>query len=170
MDEINPYQPPKTSDTARRPSGDANDTGQMIYLAWFAVFVFNLAVPLLFALSITRESGRIGMSIAMVLLLATGCWICATSRNAGWSIVVGGIATGLSQAVPVLQMIAGIFGLAAAQILGAATMGDDERPDRISELGGFVVTLVTGAILMTTGAGVGLLFQRLGVNRSRRRA
>ena len=76
----------KSPTTSLRLSGDGDQGGQMIYLAWFAVFLFNMAVPLLFALSMTRESGRIGMCSAVVLLLSAGCWICtARERPAGLS-------------------------------------------------------------------------------------
>ena len=63
---------------------------------------------------------------------------------------------GLLQIFPGLQILAGMFGMAAGSALGVADFGGAERPPSLAnELGGFVVTLVTGGILMTAAACLG---------------
>ena len=141
---------------------DANRRGQKrIYLAWVAVFAFNMAVPLLFGLSMINWRGMIGMAVAIVVLMATGCWICATFREFGVSLVIGGMLIGLTQMVPILQFIAGMVGVTIGEVLGVFHMGDEDSPTRINEFGGFIVTLITGTILITMSAASGFLFLRL---------
>ncbi len=140
----------------------------MLYLAWFAVFLLNLAIPLLLALSQTDERGRIGMLIAVTLLCAAGCWVCANSARAGRSLVVGGVLVGLSQLFPILQMIAGLTAITVAAALGLTKR--EVHASITTEIGGTIVTLITGTILMSMAAGVGFVIDRLMLYRTRRSA
>jgi hypothetical protein len=169
VDEPNPYAPPTTtSQTGSRPRPDAGLRGPMLYLAWFAVFLLNLAIPLLLALSQTDERGRIGMLIAVTLLCATGCWVCANSPQAGTSLVVGGVIVGLTQLIPILQMFSGLTAMTVAAALGLTKR--EVHASITTEVGGVIVTLITGAILMSIAAGVGFVIERLMLYRTRRAA
>jgi hypothetical protein len=109
LDELNPYSPPACLDTASAPVCNRHEhRSTTILTAWTAAFASNLVVPTLFGLAITHNAGRLGMAIAVTVAFATGCWICARHRRIGILLIIGGIPTGLSQAVPVLQIAAGM--------------------------------------------------------------
>ncbi len=163
LHEQNPYEAPTDALRSVLPTGNANPrVGLGAYMAWIGVFVLNMAVPLLFGASMTQEHGRLGMSVAALLLLAVGCFICAASRKLARHLIVGGALVGLAQLYPILQIIAGMIGMAAGQALGMAELDDDARSPGVSgELGGFVVTFVTGTILIAAGACAGMLLRLL---------
>jgi hypothetical protein len=166
LDEHNPYSPPKSAETRSYQIGDGGDRGTTtILVAWFAVFVVNLIVPLLFGLMVTTSGGRIGMAIAVIVFFAAGCWICANFRKIGNLLIIGGIPIGLSQVLPILQMFSGLVGNAICHALRLM----DEFGETPKELGGFLVTLITGAILMTASAGSGFVIQRFVLDRWRAR-
>jgi hypothetical protein len=167
-DETNPYAPPASLRTGSQPRGDSGQRGLIIYLAWFAVLVLNLAIPLLLALPLTDDRARIGMLIAIALLCAAGCWVCANSRQAGRSLVIGGVLVGLSQLFPILQMFAGVVAMNIGVFSGLGHHGEIETLN--TEIGGLVVTLITGTILMSIAAGIGFVIERLMRSRTRRAA
>jgi hypothetical protein len=132
-----------------------------ILLAWCAVFASNLFVPMLLGLRITEKGGRIGMASAVIVAFAVGCWICVRHRTIGVFFVIGGIAVGLSQMFPVLQVVAGLIGGVICQ--NARLMG--ALGTETSEFAGFFLTLITGGILMTLSAGSGFAIQRFVLDR-----
>ena len=102
------------------------------------------------------------MSIAVVFLLVLGCCICAMGRKLAAPLIVGGAFVALTQVFPILQIAAGMMGMGVGRAIGVASLGDDSLPPRLnSEYGGFVVTFVTGGILMATGACSGMLIRLL---------
>ena len=163
MDEHNPYEAPAhTVRTLLPVGGTSPSAGMGVYIAWIGIFVLNMAVPLLFGSSITQQHGKLGMSAAALLLFAAGCFICAANRKLAKTLIAGEILIGLAQLFPILQIIAGMIGMAAGQALGLAEIGDDTRSLAVSgEFGGFVVTCVTGGILIASGASAGMLLRLL---------
>ncbi len=156
MEGRNPYEAPM----APLQEGQEERRSRRILLAWVAVFVLNMAFPLLFGWSLTREHGRIGMMAAASLLLAMGWCICSVARDFATPFIGGAAFVALAQLFPILQMIAGLIGMGVGQALDLADFGDESRPDRIlSEFGGFVITIVTGGLLIAAGAGFGLLIR-----------
>jgi hypothetical protein len=170
MDEPNPYEPPKSSEPEFHYATDSNPpSAKMLVVAWVAVCVFNLPIPLLFASSIAKDVGRVGMSMAVLALLAAGCWICANARKVAVCVIVGAIPVALSQLFPIAQMFAGLIAMSLGQALGLVVLGNDEFGDHfVNEFGGFIVTLITGTSLMMLSAGVGFLLQRFVLARRRR--
>ncbi len=158
MDESNPYKPPSYDGGMSLPGANANRrTGLLTYAAWSIAFVVNMAVPLLFSASLTEEHGKLGMSVAVLVLFTWGCTICATARKLAVVLIAGAVLVGLSQIFPLLQIIAGMIGMGVGAALGLAETGDDTHPPRlVNEYGGFVVTLITGGILKTASACSGL--------------
>ena len=161
VDDDNPYAaPPKPEKQKHSDALARRRPGVFTYVTWAFVFAVNLALPLLFSSSITQQHGKLGMSIAALFLLASGCHVCSISRKQAAVLISGGALVGLSQLFPFLQFIAGILGLIVGQFLGLVYAGNDERsPQIISEFGGFVVTLVTGGILMAASASAGILLR-----------
>jgi hypothetical protein len=160
-DDYNPYAAPTDPANSSLPIRRAHRrAGPLTYVAWVFVFAVNMALPLLLSSSITREHGKLGMSIAALLLLSLGCFICAVRRKLATALIAGGTLVGLSQLFPALHIIAGMIGMTVGKALGLADLGNDERSDQIlSEYGGFVVTFVTGGILMAAGACAGMLLR-----------
>jgi MFS family permease len=161
LDERNPYEPPLHIGTSSIPPGHTNRrAGTSTYGSWVFVFFVNLAVPLLFSSSMNQEHGRLGMFVAALLLLALGSCICAAGRKLAATLIAGGAIIGLTQLFPGLQLIAGVIGMTVGQALRLADIGDENRPARlISDYGGFVVTFVTGGILIATAACSGMLLR-----------
>jgi hypothetical protein len=158
LGEHNPYEAPTSALRVPLPNGDEDRRGGgWLYFAWGAVFAVNMIVPLLFGLSTTSAHGRIGMTAASMLFLAWGCWLCAVRRQFAAPLIFGAVLVGVSQLVPILHVIAGLIGLTVGQILGLA----DTRDKVTSEFGGFVVTFVTGGMLIAASAFTGWLIRSM---------
>ena len=127
-----------------------------IDLPWLGVFLMNLPVPIYLALELTERAGRIGMSFAILVLLLFGHWLCSRSATSRRPLLAGGILVGLSQAWPALQIMAGLCGFEAAVLLGVMRNSSQKIG---SEPAGFVVTLVTGGILMLAAYLLGRLLR-----------
>ena len=139
--------------------------------AWIFVFAINMAVPLLFSASITEEHGKVGMLLAIAAFLASGCFLCAYHRELALALIIGGVIVGLTQLFPVPQILAGWIGLVIAKAVGLADFHDAEGSPRLmSELAGFVVTLVTGGILIVDATFIGIAIRWLAARRRRRRS
>jgi hypothetical protein len=147
----NPYEAPRTSATeglSKRAVDRRYASG--LHLAWVIVFLLNLVTPLLFGWSRTESSGRIGMLIAAFLLLALGYGACGTARGIARPLVAGGILVAISQFFPLIQIIAGLIGMGIGSAAGQVDGRGDIGPGFVrTETGGFLVTLVTGGLLMT---------------------
>jgi MFS family permease len=161
LDEHNPYQTPSDVVTNSSPDGIVRHrAGALTYTAWIFIFAINMAVPLLFSLALTDQHGRLGMSAAALFLFTLGCLICAANRKLAVALLAGGALVALTQLVPGLQIIAGMIGIGVGQTLGHATFDSDDHPARItSEFGGFIVTFITGGILMAGSICAGILLQ-----------
>jgi hypothetical protein len=170
LDEHNPYEPP--SEAVRSSSSHEQAlarSGVLTYIAWIFIFAINMAIPLLFGASMTEQHGRLGMSVAALLLLVLGSYICAANRKLAVALLAGGAVVALTQLFPILHIIAGMIGMTVGQALGHATLDSDDSPSRItSEYGGFVVTFVTGGILMAGSLFIGVLLRFVTSLRSRR--
>jgi hypothetical protein len=152
----NPYDPPRSSLEDLTSAEPANRSAiSRLELGWFGVFALNLAFPLLFGWELTRANGRIGMLLAIPVLLAAGRWICREHRDLGRLLVVGGVLVGLSQVYPLLQMVAGIGGMLVGQVLGQVSMAGAATPAPLSQVGGFVMALTTGSLLMAFSCLIG---------------
>ena len=124
-------------------------------LAWILVYTVNLGIPVLWGLMVTREGGRVGMVIGIIVVFAIGCRVCFVSRRAMLTVVYGGWIVALSQAFPALQIIAGIIGLSAVRVTTS------EERDVSTILGGFIATLITGCVLITIATALGAVIQRI---------
>ena len=162
-DDVNPYQAPCSNRSEPTRTEFNVSSAKRLYMAWFFIFALNLIAPLYFGWRMTEDGGRIGMLLAAILLLAVGYWICASARELGFALVVGGVAVALSQVLPMLQIMAGALGCALAVAMGLHSNGDavDSPPMVVGEVGGFVVTLITGSLLMGAALVTGLALRAL---------
>jgi hypothetical protein len=130
--------------------------------AWLFVFATNLAVPLLFSSSVTQAHGSLGMVFAILALLTLGGFLCTYHRELSRALLIGGVLIAMTQLIPIPQILAGWIGLAIGNALGLAEFSRGDQPARLtSEFGGFVVTLITGGILITAAACIGLTLRWL---------
>lgn len=122
-------------------------TARPMCRAWLVVFLANLPVPLFFGWAFTTQHGRFGMATAIVVWWLLGHQVCKASRWCGLAIVAGGIFVAMSQFLPVLQLYAGAVSLGIGSRLGQAWDEGGEQ-QVTTELGGFLVTMLTGGLLM----------------------
>lgn len=135
----------------------APSASQQWQLRWPIALLLNLILPILLAWDLTARSGRIGMAAGIGLIWYLGHRLCAVGARMGRALVVGGFVVALSQICPVLQMASGVLGIAIASAVGQGYLPyvDDLASPGVSELGGLIATLTTGAVLILTAIGFG---------------
>jgi hypothetical protein len=158
-DQPNPYQAPLSNTAERKGTDFCSNSAKRLYIAWAVVFALNLIVPLLCGWGMTQPSGRLGMLVAGILLLASGYWVCVSARHIGFALVNGGVAMALFQAFPILQLIAGSLGIELAEAIGLEVAAIFNGITTAA--GGFVVTITTGGLLMAAALVVGLALRAL---------
>ena len=141
----------KSADATARPSG----------LAWLMVFLANLPIPLMFGWIFTAKHGRLGMAAAILLWWLMGHQICRTSRGFNLALVTGGLLVGLSQIFPILQSQAGAWSLGIGSKLGQVKPVHGEEFMVLTELGGFLVTMLTGGILIAVALACGSVIRAI---------
>jgi hypothetical protein len=160
VSDPNPYQSPQPSSHGPSLSSAPQKGGTIVFGAWVIVFLFNMGMPLFFALSMTGPSERIGMFVAALLLFVAGLLVCRENGHFAWSVIAGAIIVGISQAVPVLHVIAGLVGFQIAAAFGFTLDGNADRADRSAGVGGgLIVTLVVGGILLGASTGIGVILR-----------
>jgi hypothetical protein len=162
--DLNPYQSPQ-GDAVDLPTGPSETrSAKRLCLGWLVVCALNMIVPGWLGWQLTEHGGRMGMLLAVLIIFAIGCCVCASARQIGFSLVVGGAAVALSQVLPVLQSLAGVASCAFAEAVGLYFGGDDTHLPAIvgGELGGCVITLMTGGSLITAALVAGLALRTVG--------
>ncbi len=117
-------------------------------VAWLLVYCSNLIAPLLLAWQVTKDGGRIGMFVAIVVFWLVGHVICGQLKVAAYIFVYGGFFVALSQFYPVLHMFSGVAALGLCRY-------DFVRADGVSEFAGFIATIFTGLQLLTIASVIG---------------
>lgn len=111
MVDPNPYQSPSAASPPPPTAlGTEEDKPGGLHAAWAAIFAINLTVPLIFGWSLVSEHGKLGMSAAAIALLIGGWCVCSVHPLIARQAIVGGTIVGLSQLIPVVQMVAGLLG------------------------------------------------------------
>jgi hypothetical protein len=153
----NPYAAPQSdsADLSRERRSDGGNSKRR-YFGWLAVFALNLIVPLSIGWMTTELHGRIGMFFAMLMLLGLGFGICRTAHHIGFALVVGGVAVGLSQVFPILQLMGGTIAFAPANGIGLTERAEFGPPNVDTVVAGFVVTMTTGGLLAAASIVAGL--------------
>lgn len=171
MEDANPYRAPSSIEP-EAPGPPIAERRQLLRLlvGWAAVCLFNMPMPLLLSWDLTRRHGRGGMAAGAAALLFLGGGICAAWRKFGRALVIGGIPIGLSQFLPILHLMAGLVALAIGERLGRVKNDDAVVMEIRSEFSGFVVTMVTGTLLMAAAILAGLFIQAVAPSRWRKAA
>lgn len=161
MNDANPYQAPARVEGETPPLSAARRIPKRLLAGWTAVFLLNMPLPLLYGWIFTQNHGRAGMFAAAATLLLLGGWVCVTQRKLGLALVVGGAPLALSQIFPLAQFMAGLVALIIGDFFRQVENKDDTVGEVVSEPGGFLVTMITGSLLMGAALVLGLLLRAL---------
>lgn len=153
-----PSNPPPPDPAASAGEGRPRARGGTLlwHHAWTIVFAANLVAPTMFARGMVGEGGRVGMGVAVALLWLAGDLAGVRSPRSRPVLLCGGLAVALTQFVPLLQFIAGLIGLRVGGLVLPIPRGEFGFPGELSGPAAFVVTLVTGALLLLASWLVGL--------------
>lgn len=136
------------------------------YDLWTWVFLANLPVATFLGCHAAYGPGLFGMGLGMAVLYAGGRWRCRANPRAVRMVSYGGLITAALQIIPLLQIFAGILGIAAARALGQHE--NTHAAGALTILGGLIATLVTGIVLISLAglAGFFILAVRYAVSPS----
>ena len=152
----NPFSPPTVSESATKPRKRSKLFHEALLVAWPFVFGANMIVPLLFGRNLIENRGSLGMALAAIILLIAGWIPFVVWPRLAYRLSLGSIVTALLQFFPLLHLFAGLIGFAITAELGLAVEGTDISSEEVtSELGGFVITAITGSCLLLFSLGVG---------------
>ncbi|MEI8211154.1 MAG: hypothetical protein WCI02_03345 [Planctomycetota bacterium] len=161
MATINPYKPPDTTlDESPVPAVEQSLVAGPLLLSieWTAILAFNLIVPILFAWGMTSAVAKLGMGLAIFIILLSGYYFCLSRPLPVLFVIRGGVLVALSQMFPVLQVCAGAVAMKIYLILGV--IDDSSFLDMLSTgTAGFLVTMITGLILMGVSLVLGFLIR-----------
>jgi hypothetical protein len=158
--DVNPYRPSQIESDTHFGVDDAADdrAPNRFYFIWALVFAINCIAPVLFAINMTRDFGRLGVGIAVFMFLVMGWYFGRLhSRNAK-RLVTGAIIVALTQFFPILQFISGFIAFSITEELGGVEKLDDEDfgfGEISSFFGGFVCTALTGGTLIGVAIVIG---------------
>ena len=127
-------------------------------VSWVLVFAINLPVPMLFGASIVGGVGWAGVLLGMVSILAVTIFMHRISVSLMRIIWTGGIATAASQLFPVPHVLAGSIAIELVRVLGLLDRDPLMGVKLESTATAFVITLVTGGILLLVALGVGAIY------------
>jgi hypothetical protein len=123
---------------------------------WSAVFLGNLPVPLLASFSVTDWPARIGMLTAIGTLYIWGLEGCRRMRALRSLFIPSGTIIALLQMCPALQLVAGGWAIDVGRSLGLAN-----EFAVAGVLDGYIVTLVTGSMLLASAVAAVLVGRAL---------
>lgn len=135
---------------------------------WTLVFLANLPVPAFLAIGILPSIGLLGLAAGLVVLYWVGLMVCGCRFRVGRSLVWGGIATAVSQFLPILQFACGMLGLlvwrwtSGCELGSFDNVGEDDGRDLgspIDGVGAFVVVLLTAQPMWVVAILTGALFR-----------
>ena len=106
------------SDTTSPPPRFAWDWA----LAWVGVFAFNLPIPLLFGVCVVGEGGLFGLVGALAVIFWFGFALCLFRFRVGRSLVAGGGVVAVTQFLPLLHLICGMFGMYMWEAIGGTPL------------------------------------------------
>lgn len=171
MEDANPYRAPGSiePEASKPPTAERRQLLRLL-AAWTVVCLLNMPLPAFFGWASASERGRAGMVAGAAALLFLGGSICVAWRKYGWALVIGGVPIGLSQFLPILHVMAGLVAMAIGEWLGQVEVSDAAVMQIRSETGGFVVTIITGMLLMAGAMLAGLFIRAVAPSRWRKEA
>lgn len=163
-DDKNPYQPPRLGDQTAKDARLLHEQARVLAsplvlsIEWTVILAFNLIVPALVAWGITNAPAKLGSGFAVFLIALTGYYFCITKPLPMLFIIRGGVLVALSQFVPALQLVAGAISIRAL-ILFRIVPESSFNEMLSTPAAGFLVTLITGLILIGMSLTLGFLIR-----------
>ena len=152
--QSNPYESP--AEVVDGPPSEARRISRAMWV-WPILFSVNLVVPLFLGWGVVENEGRLGLLVALILMLgvgwAVGYWRPQTLRL----LMAGGVITAISQMFPVLHFFFGIAAMSVAELMGLTNDIYGDGPSLVGALRGFVITLIVGLGMMLVALGFGVL-------------
>lgn len=165
------YDPDFDGAAVKRPGWAVErPMGRPPYSLWGWVYLANLPLATFLGFRVAYGPGWIGMASGVAGLYAAGRWMCRVNPRVVRTVSYGGVIVAAAQCIPILQLVAGVLGMAAANMLGQAPFPD--QVGSMTLMGGLIATLATGAALIACAwiAGVFVLAVRYAVSPSFRAA
>lgn len=159
LNRENPFAPSTVVESGPVETKRVVASTWIMSLEWTAVLLFNLIAPLLIGWGGTDLAAQFGVATAVVLVLGIGILFCQLYPLLMLFTIRGAVLVGLTQVIPVLHLIIGVFSVAFLTLSGVVP--PDQSPPKIA-VGfklGFFLTLVMGSQLLVLSLGIGLLMR-----------
>ncbi len=159
-DDPNPYLPPvslEVSPRALQSSGASPqaDPRRGLFLMWPCAVSFNIVLPAIIAWSMTETSGRLGIFMAIGIILVTGWCFCYVRPVIARRMITGSLAVALMQFFPILHIFTGLFAFMVVEKIGlSGSITASDVPDITT----FVVTMIVGSVLLAVSLAIGTVF------------
>jgi hypothetical protein len=125
---------------------------------WITLFCLNLIFPLSAGMSLALEHGKIGILIAVLMLLAASTAVVARLDPLQLRCALAGsFLLCVSQFYPIRQILAGLVAYIFASSFGLI-VGDSSVERFTSELGGFAMATIAGSLLLFANVAISSLF------------
>jgi hypothetical protein len=159
LNRENPFAPSTVVESESVETKRVVASTWIMSLEWTAVLLFNLIAPLLIGWGVTDLAARFGVASAVVLVLGTGILFCQLYPLLMLFTIRGAVLVGLTQVIPVLHFIIGVFSVAFLTLSGV--FPPDQLPPKIAVgfKSGFFLTLVMGSQLLALSLVIGLLMR-----------
>lgn len=120
-------------------------SGSWLGIAWVAVVLINLPVPLLFGSECCKEAATFGMPIGILTVVVGGLWGCRQIPKAMKMLNSGAVITALSQFWPMFHIVIGSLAVGISQWL----FEDSGNSTNLTKVpSATLATLITGAGLI----------------------
>ncbi|QDV34178.1 hypothetical protein [Tautonia plasticadhaerens] len=149
------------------PTGGSESNGpagglrsRRLATGWVKVFAANLPIPLCFGTMSVDRGAFVGLIGALFVMAVLGADACSRWDRPGRAVIGGGVLVALAQMFPLPQVCAGALALRVASGLALAVPVEDLGFSRATGVaGGFLVTLMTGGLLIAGALLLGLVLQ-----------
>lgn len=155
----NPYEPSDHSMDLEPVDQRVIHRPLVLSIQWTVVVLCNLIVPLLFGLALSRTDGIVGIAVAVVFMLVLGYFASIYLPFFVLFSVRGGLLVGVSQIIPVVHVLAGYVSMMLLRFVGLLEVDVLVGDKRIGFISAFLLTVLTGGILIMVACGLGLLMR-----------
>jgi hypothetical protein len=159
-DSSNPYDPPASPMELQPPLEGVIYGPLVLSIQWTVVVLLNLIVPLLFGWSMTSGLGHVGIVSVIIIALVLGY---AASFHLPLLVLVttrGALLVAISQVVPIFHAFIGFSSIAILRHVNVIS-SDPVRGPRTGFWGGFFLTAMTAAVLISASCLLGFVMRRI---------
>ena len=151
--DFNPYQVPISTDVVTEV-GSGTRLYRRQWVVWTGNLAINLPVAVFFGTSVTKEVGRFGMVVGVLMVWLVGLALCRSHPAVVRFVNFSGILTALSQFFPMLQMYAGMIAVTVVGFLWGESNVFRNSPVNGQVMPVTAMTLLTAVIVIAVGCSV----------------